>query len=211
MCFFSASSVMQSCFSFLPPVIPLSYKLHLSPSACFPHFLPLLVQTCCLSLVSRCQVLVMVFFFSYWGFSCTPMWPCCPNKEAHDCPAQRGGIYKKLHTYRKHDIHFELCEQFHSLTGSLQKGKNHPLFQKGRKHSYTPHTLPLFFQWHSIHTFCTYTPHTQASVHFQIMSVSLSVYGTENIHLLWGMGGKVSHSPIFPRPGLFEATVATKI
>lgn len=67
-----------------------------------------------------------------------------------------------------------------------------------------------FFQWHLIHRVCTYTPQTQASVHFQIMSVSLSVNGTEHVHLLWGMGSKaVGHS--FPRPWHSEATIVTKV
>lgn len=125
-------------------------------------------------------------------------------------PPKRGGIYKKMHSSRRHDIRSELRERLQSLTWSLQKDKNLPLFRKGRKQGYIRHTLPLIFQWHSIHRVCTYTPHTQASVHFQIMSVSLSVNGTEHVHLLWGMGSKaVGHS--FPRPWHSEATVVTKV
>lgn len=156
--------------------------------------------------------------FSYAFFFVVPIedsavHPCDPAiqiRKSMTAPPKGGGIYKKMHSSRRHDIRSKLRERLHRLTWSLQKDKNLPLFRKGRKHGYTRHTLPLFFQWHSIHRVCTYTPHTQASVHVQIMSVSLSVNGTEHVHLLWGMGSKaVGHS--FPRPWHSEATVVTKV
>lgn len=152
-CFFSESSV--TLFFFLASCCSSVRQAPLFPF--FPYFLPLSIQTCSLSLVSRCQVIVTGMSFLFVPVEDSAVHPCDPTvqiRKSMTAPPKGGGIYKKMQTYRNHDIHFEICEQLHSPS---RKAEITLCF---RKDSYTPHTFPLFFQWHSIHTVCTHPSYT---------------------------------------------------